>query len=213
MIEREDIPNMSLARSKELMLEYQKTRDPELFSLLLAKFDKYIIHLVHKFKKSYEILENEGLQELYHTAILGFHKALMGMKEKHQPEYMFLFFTAFVKYELRRAYEYKVREVSYEAALTEAKTTEGTHLAHKMEDMITEFDITIMREVLNSQVLTEADKIYVELRYKKGMTYGEIGKVLVITDTQAHNRGRNLLRKIRKIFRKDTELCKDKEKK
>jgi RNA polymerase sigma factor (sigma-70 family) len=211
MTEKEDIPNMSLARSKELMLEYQETRDPALFSLLLAKFDKYIIRLVHKFKKSYEILEDEGLQELYHTAILGFHKALMGMKEKHKPEYMFLFFTAFVKYELRRMYEYKVREVSYEVAVTEAKVTEGEHLSHKMDEMFTEFDLTIMREVLNSQVLTEADKIYVELRYKKGMTYGEIGKVLVLTDTQAHNRGKNLFRKVRKIFRKDIELCKDKE--
>lgn len=196
-MERDDIPNMSLARSKELMLEYQKTRDPEIFGMLLAKFDKYLIQLVYKFSKCYKTMQSESLQELYHTAILGFHKAVLGMKEKHRPEYMFLFFTAFVKYELRMAYEYKLKELPYEAEVFEVYNNTSP------EELRDSVDANLVKALLESDALTETDRRLVVLRFNEGKSYPEIGKILGMTRANAWRKVQRLKLRIARLFDKE----------
>ena len=203
MTGREDIPNMSLQRSKELMLEYQNSHDARIFSVLLAKFDKYLILLVHRFKGKYKVLADEELQELYHVAILGFHKAIMGIREKHIPEYLFLFFTAFVKYELRTTYQYKIQEVSYDE-MVEKSTNVEQGSSEGLNRTLTEFDLDIMRETLAKYEIEPFDAQLLEWRYVEGLTFREIGLKIGMSKMAAWKKVHAVITKLHGLLNKDS---------
>jgi len=187
---KDDIPNMSLARCQELMLEYQKTDDPMIFSMLLAKFDKYLIHLVYKFNRRYKIMQDEKLQELYHTAIMGFHKAILGIKEKHIPEYMFLFISAFVKYELKTTYWYKTREREYNPEIMECP---DSFTPEKFKEKL---DAILIEELLKTREFDAMDRRLILLRVQSGMTYKAMGEALGMTQAAVWRKFQDLKRRL-----------------
>ena len=109
-----DFQNFTPDHCKELILKFQETRDPEILSILLAKFDRYILYVIYEMRKQVFYLQNEEMQDLYHTGILGFIKGINAFKPHLDSFFIILVIKAYIKSELKQFYSYKDREMSYE---------------------------------------------------------------------------------------------------
>ena len=71
-----DFTNWTPEHCKRVIHKYQETRDEKLFDLLLLKYDKYLVKLAWRYRNRL----NVSLEDVYHTAILGFGNAMAQFK-------------------------------------------------------------------------------------------------------------------------------------
>lgn len=199
----DDWPNTPLSRCKELILEYQHTRDPQTFRFLIAKFDKYLAYLIIRFRKQYKVLQGESLQELYHISIVAFHKSILAAKPGHRPEDLLIRIGSYVKYDLLAHFRYKSREAPYDNLLMERKEKGRTSKEH--DDLVMAMDVAEVHKLLDSGELSKEDKEFIKMRYEKGMTFESIGKKLVVQKCSAYKRGQKVLKRVKQLFIKDIE--------
>ena len=164
-----DFINFTLDHCKKLILEYQETRDTDLFNILLARFDRYILYVVHNMRKSYSYLRNEEMQDLYHTGILGFHKGICAFKSSSESFFVPLVIKLYIKSELGEFYSYKDKEKGCDV-LPDVPAIEETEKDLELRLL---FDF-----IEKSKDLNEKEKMLLNLRYKEGKTVREISGIL-----------------------------------
>ena len=160
-----DFINFTQEHCKKIMLEYQTNKDSESFHLLLAKYDRYLLKVIYDFQRRCTSLRVESLQELYHTSIMGFHKAILSLKEEDPSKYLCNHIQAYVVSELKQTYipsltDRKLKEVLFTPK--ESKEVEDL-LNHISADML-----------LNSKVITGEEKKLLKMYYLKGLCLREI---------------------------------------
>ena len=172
-----DIINIPLEECKEMILEYQKTKDPHIFQVLLAKFDKYLVYLTHKFYNKYWYIKGTEFQELYHIAIIAFEQGLCSIRPEWRPDGIFLWVGSYIKYAFKKNCIYRRSETSLDAIVEQVGDSPNINikkLEENTEDVVEEMDKHLM---FTSDILTADEKDYIRLRYSEGLFLKEIGKI------------------------------------
>lgn len=186
----QDFTNFTLKKIKQMIADYQKKQDPETFSLLLAKFDKYILYVIYEMKKSYPYLENERMKELYHTGILGFCKGINAFKLYLDVSMILLVIKAYIKSELKQTYEYKSKEMN--CSLPFISVDPDVSLVNK--------DAFLLKEIIfSSDLITDREKEIIRLRFFEGLDVKDIAKKLETKDITMFKQLSKLLIKIKNI--------------
>src|SRR5665213_1276875 len=98
---REDWVNWTPDHCKRKIHEYQRTKNEKTFDLLLAKYDKYLVSLAWDFKSR---VQNIDLEDLYHSAVLGFGTAISRFKTQAPSSLIIAVIKAYVKEELEQKF-------------------------------------------------------------------------------------------------------------
>lgn len=185
--------NFSLRDALKMILEYNKTKDNELFLSLLAKFDMYLIYVAHKLKFKYSVLQYEEMQDLYHIAIIATSKAFKTVRASDDPETIPARIQAYIKAEVRRIYRYKYKEELL-------PQTEGKTSRWDLDQHVSNIDL---EDILKLSGLTEEEKGVVQLRFLGGYSYNEIQNSLGLTKMKIRWRLKLALSKLSKFIRKE----------
>lgn len=165
----QDFTNYDLKKIKEMIANYQKTKNPDIFNLLLAKFDRYILYVLYEMKKSYAYLKNEEMQELYHTGILGFSRGVKAFKLYLDVSMILLVIKAYIKAEVKQTYAYKNKEMN--CNLPFVCVSPDISLMNK--------DAFLLREIIfSSDLLTDREKEMIKLRFFEELDVKDIAKKL-----------------------------------
>ena len=179
----------TLQRIKQKILEFKQTRDPRLFSLLLLRFDLFVVYICHKFKRKYSFLYDVPLEDLYHTAIIATYKSFISMPDDWLVEKILLRIKSYIRSEFFIWFNDKValkscRLETYEWNLKEAES------AQDLEDTA-ECSIVLAG-------LAEVDRILVINKIMKNKTYEELRDEFGgVTKQSLSVRMKKILKKIR----------------
>lgn len=196
-----DPVNLSLKQCKKLILEYQKTRDGKLFEVILLKYDRFIIFLVHKFKKSHYCLMDEELQDLYQVSVLGFYKGILSIKKYHRLDKINFRISSYIKRELRTAYDYKTK--TFDSRLVWDRDP--------IEEFSQEQSELSANLIINAKGFTEDDKNLLKMRFLELKTLSFIGNQIGITAMGVSKRIAKLVSTLKKRFERGGEYEKGKQ--
>lgn len=181
----------SLDKVKEKVLEYKQTRDPELFGLLLLRFDRFAVYLCHKFKRKYVFLNYAPLEDLYHTAIIAVHKSFISMPDTWKTELLLQRIKSYIKQEFYSWFNNKVslRSDSFERCQWDYYEMKSARdLRNKISCYL----------LLDS--LTETDRILIIKKIMEGWTYEELRQEYGGVSKQSlAKRVKKILKKIREV--------------
>jgi len=159
--------NGTLEQMKAKILEFKRTRNPRIFSLLLFRFDFFLVGVCSKFKWKFTFLTEIPIEDLYHTAILGTYKSFISMPDTWKTEKLLLRISSYVKQEFFNWYRDKVAMKSYRLEPFHFECQE-TKAAKDLEDQINCFII------LDS--LTAEDRTLIDRKLMQARTYKDLGK-------------------------------------
>ena len=186
--------NGTLEQMKAKILEFRITRNPKIFSLLLFRFDFFVIFVCSKFKRQFTFLADIPMEDLYHTGILATYKSFISMPDTWKTEKLLLRISSYIKQEFFNWYRDKVAMKS-DRLETYHLDCQETIAAQDLEDQINCFLI------LDS--LTAEDRILIDRRLMQGTTYKDLGKEYGGISKQATwKRVDKILKKIRSVVDK-----------
>lgn len=216
---------ISIELAKELIHEYQKTRNPELYQRISAKFDGWIIYLIRKIEW-FTWLRDVDSQDLYGEALIGFHKGILALPQDWMGNKIYLFIGGYIKNELRNRYRnIKTFEVNMEdfkqsnsqVPFSDESTfveRENGHIFHQYESAVKqhkkEKNIIEINLLLNTpNLLTPLEKQYLELTYFKGLDGPQVGKIMGCSRQWVSHELLRITKKLRDYVNKEnTELHK-----
>jgi RNA polymerase sigma factor (sigma-70 family) len=186
-----DFQNWTPEHCKEIIVEYQETKNPELLAILLARFDRYILYVIYEMRKKSPYLWDEEVQDLYHTGILGFHKGILAFKPHLKSFFIILVIKAYVKSELKQFYSYKNRETVCEELPTVAD----------FGDTERQLDANLLFDfVEKSEDLLDREKELLKLRFKEGKTVEDIAQIVGLAEITIYHRLERVVKKLKKLF-------------
>jgi RNA polymerase sigma factor (sigma-70 family) len=168
-----DFTNLTVEKCKEIALEYQKTRNPELFNLLLAKLDTFIVYCIKKYKKYVWFVRDETMQELYHTALIGVHKGVLTFHEEDNPSSLLWRIKNYLMEELRQEYNYKIEE---KEGLEDEKGEKHFFQNKAIEEFDKHQKKLFISTLMYSHIINEYEKKLLRLRYLEELTIEEVSK-------------------------------------
>jgi RNA polymerase sigma factor (sigma-70 family) len=188
-----DPVNLNLKQCKRLILQYQKTRDRKLFEIILLKYDRFIIFLVHKFRKSHYSLMGEELQDLYHVSILGFHNGILAIKKHHRLDKMNFRISSYIKRALRTEYDYKGKTFKGELSWEKDPMTEFAHELSSLSANV----------MINMKDFTDEEKELLKMRFIENRSLDAIGKEIGLTAMGVSKRITRLKESLKRAFKKE----------
>ena len=186
-----DFINFTLDHCKKLILGYQETKDTDIFNILLARFDRYILYVVHEMRKSYPYLRNEEMQDLYHTGILGFHEGLCSFKSSSESIFILAVLKVNIKAELSKFYSYKDKE----------KGCDVLPDVPVIEEPEKDLELRLLFDFIgHSKDLNEKEKKLLTLRYKEGKTVREISGILGKLEVTVYKRLSRVVKRLKVLL-------------
>lgn len=180
---------LSSEEVKTLISDYQECPTSETFSLLLLKFDKLLVYIILKMRKKLAWLREVELEDLYHTAILGFAIALKKIPKDCKPSKVPAYISAYVKAEIKKMYRYLCRE---EAGLGEPPDIDTVLEPVEGPVLLDGFEMA-----LDSANLSEMEKECLRKKFYESKSLNEIAVELGIKVSRVYRRVRRGLRKLK----------------
>jgi len=141
-------------------------------------------------KKSYPYLQNEDMQELYHTGILGFSKGITAFKLHLDVSMIILVIKAYIKSEIKQTYAYKNKELSCNLSFASSL----------IADPLAELNNILVKEkIFSSSELTDDEKEMIHLRFFEGKDVKDIAQKQGVKPTTMFKRMSKLLIRVKKI--------------
>lgn len=176
----DDFINWTPKHCKRIIHEWQITKDERLFSLLLAKYDRYLIKISWGFHKKIGVT----LEDLYHSSIIGFGIAMTKFEHDDGAGMIMAVITSYVKREIESRYITR-------------KPNESKELQVAQLNPVNSADILDSQMIMNSDYLSSSDKKLLSLRFEEGMSFKKIGEHLGICTRAASKRVLKVLERIR----------------
>ena len=205
----EDYHNFTLEKWRSLIREYQETTDTHIFDLLLAKFDKYLAYLIYDLRRKFLYLEGETLQDLYHTSILGFYKAMNSFDCDLNPKMIFLVIKAYVRNELDIFYAHKKKEQVCSDVTLQLHSLNSENSTSEMEQFYERFSAHLL---ITDDSLTSMEKNFLEEIYEKGTSRKDLGRKYDVSERKVKHILSGALMKIRSIVMPDNKVKKRRKK-
>jgi len=188
MISNPDFVNWTPETCKAFMLEYQRTKDEEIFSYLLAKYDKFLLKLAWGMKKR---VREIPIEDLYHSAIVGFGNAVLQFKPKAPSSLIMAIIKAYVKREIES--KYISHNVGDEINIYYSIWKDEPNPKYAIDAV----------DILNSEILSKEEKDLLTLRFEDNMPFKDIGKQLGVCRQCVSNRLHRVINKIREYLKKE----------
>jgi RNA polymerase sigma factor (sigma-70 family) len=188
----DDFTNWTPNKCKQKIHEYQQTKDKDLFSLILAKYDRYLVKLSWEF---WERIRWEELEDIYHTAIIGFGAAIAKFKVQVPSDFIIPVIKAYVKREIEKTY------------ITKKSGERKGYKPEDVEDLRFDFedrssDGIDLSFILNELVPPE-EKELILLRFEENMSLKEIGSRIGLSQSRVSEKIKMVLEKISKKSMED----------
>jgi len=190
----EDFTNYSLKKIKDLIVNYQETKNTKALDLLLARFDKYILYVLYDLKRRYSYLYNEEMSELYQTGLLGFYKGIKAFKTHLDPTMVLLVVKAYIKSEIKQTYAYKNREIV--GSLVPLSTRVDPFSLDKG-------DFLLQHSIFTSENFSEREKEMIQMRFFEGYEVKDIAKKLNMPAPTAFKQLNRLFTRIKNMVVKE----------
>ena len=206
----EDYHNWTPEKCKDKIRTYQQNKDVYTRDLLLAKFDKYLGYIIYGLRKRYSYLRGERLQELYHTAILGFYKAMDVFDCTLPSKMIFLVIRSYVRNELDVFYAYKAKEHPSEDLLVNFEDLKYGPNKKKLDVFFDRCTITLL---LSHPILKPVERDILDGMYCQGLSRKELAQSSGYTERTVRFYLGEALKKIRRVLRRTGEIPQKKVKK
>jgi len=176
-----DFTNWTPEHCKRVIHKYQETRDEKLFDLLLLKYDKYLVKLAWRYRNRL----NVSLEDVYHTAILGFGNAMAQFKPDAPAFIIMKVICAYVKREI-------------EAKYITIKTEEPVGLLENAPVVTRPSDDALEAHfIFNAPYLSVKERELLSLRFEKGMSFFEMGEVIGVSRRAVSRRLAKVIAKVK----------------
>lgn len=183
---------------RELAIEYQKDKSPIVFEKILIRVEKLLLKMVHKSVKIWPHLEQVDMQDLYHSAILGLPKALLSYKHTESGAKLIQRICAYVKSEIFWSNKLTNKGdpfysfVALEDILPFEPDFKYDKRIQTSEDIEEAVEISLfldeIKMMLVSGVLNFEDWNLLALVYCEGKSEREIGELIGVNQSSAHQR-------------------------
>jgi RNA polymerase sigma factor (sigma-70 family) len=203
----EDYYNWTLEKCRDRIKTYQTNKDEYTRDLLLAKFDKYLVHIIHELRKKYSYLRDEEMQGLYHTAVLGFYKALDVFDCSLPPQMIFFVIRSYVRNELDIFFAYKNKEYLCPDLLA---LFEELNLGYKFGELEEFYSRLSAKFLMEHPLLKPMERVFLDGMYCQGMSRKELAKHFGYSDANVALLLKQALKKIRRILVRSGELTRKK---
>ena len=183
----DDFINWTPEHCKRNIHIYQKTKAEEMFALLLARYDRFLIKLARNFYKQF--CGRVPFEDLHHSAIIGFGNAMAHFRQEAPSRLIMAEIKAYVKSELNARYMNSVR--FNPAGLMEDQKDE-----QNSETLLE----TLVRAyfIMSADFLSKNDTDLLDMKFYQGIKFKEIGQKFGITEQGAAQRYKKIIAKIRK---------------
>jgi len=179
-----------------LVVQYQETRDPQVFAEILGRVDLLLCHIVHKLKRKIAYLDNIDFMDLYQTSIIGLRDAILTAKMYNPNEKIIPRIISYANSNIRKVYRYSKKEYAISSTFTYEKD------AHFDVNQDLEELYDVLKWLYKKDMLSDRDLQIVNLRFVQQKTFKEIGKDLGVTAQTVHYKVKQILKKIRIQYNK-----------
>ncbi len=104
----DELKHCPLPVIKDRILEYQRTRDEILFTLLFNRFDGFIYYVCIKFRRRFSFLADIDMRELYQNGVVAMHKSFISMPESWKEEMILQRIKSYIRQEFITIFNNKV---------------------------------------------------------------------------------------------------------
>lgn len=195
----EDYRNFNPEKCRDLIRTYQKNKDTYTRDLLLAKYDRYLLYILHRLRRDWTYLRNEHLQDLYHTSVLGFYKAIGAYNCDLKPEMILLVVQSYVKSEFKQVYRHKTREI----CMTDLPAGIEEDIQDRCNDISNPRVALDVKFILSSDSLTGKERDALIGAYLLGYSASELSNRMGASPKRIRKRLYEGLRKLKLVFLKD----------
>ena len=202
------IPDYTLEQCVALIVQYQVDREPEVFHQLLAQFDRLLVVFIMKILAYEFCLRKIPKQELYHSAVIGLHRALLKIPQDVIPKLVPYWIKSYVKVEIFATYRHILREREYSIThASEVHTDDllGYETASARNPLQAIHAHLLYESIMEADILSLREKKVLKMHYIDGMEHCEIAPKLKIS----YNYVRVCVYRIKKKLQKYFELEED----
>jgi len=201
---KKDVRNKILI---DLVAKYQEERDPVIFSKILEKTDKLLLHIIYKCIRKWPYLRQEDMQDLYQTAIIGLYKATSGIsvykrkeeKKELKDKWIVARIVGYVKAEIRQTYSNYNRRILGSSVL-EDKCIFEENVSKNLEH---EDYMRKLNEYVGSEIISKQDYRILVNHFVEELTYKIIGEQEGLSRAAICVRVKKALGKLRRAFKRD----------
>ena len=158
---------------KDLVTQYQRTIDPEVFEKILRRVDRLVYRVAHQLRRIpyYHYLRSENINDLYQTGVVGIYKAILKIPAGENPEKIPAWFVAYIKNEILTSFPrpHSVHLSQLEEVWIPAKEED---LVHENADVCLE---GVFKKMLDDKVVTEEEVELLRLNKIRGLSMEAIG--------------------------------------
>lgn len=204
---------------KELALEFESSRNPDIFERIVEKVDRLLLQTIYRLRRAKPYLKKVEMQDLYQTSILGLHKALLKVKEDEPGTKLVYKIIRYVGNEIAKfnkttskiVFPRSIEDVSFQIHL--CSTDRAQDLVYQIENELT--DNTAVYKNLEMEGIRDRFSILVEsgvlsfeefemlvMRFVDGMKYKDIAKQFGGSYDTVSKRIENVLNRMRYEFRR-----------
>jgi len=189
--------NLSMVEVKELILKYKETKSSELFSLLVFRFEYFLLQMCFYFKRKFKsFLADEDIRELFNISVIALHKSLISMPVTWDSTQICLRIGSYLKIELLASYRVKIKEQS-NISIEDMEWLEKNAVNYYTEDLREKLDEIRMIEDLR----TEVDGFNIlEEKYLNRVKFKDLYKKIGIPYWKSIKKVEEVLNKCRKYL-------------
>jgi RNA polymerase sigma factor (sigma-70 family) len=138
-------------------------------SLLLARFDRYILDIAYRYRETYTYLHDESLEDLYQAGVVGFYRAVDRFKPNLHPGMIFLTIKAYVRKQIEKEFAYKAK-MHFQPYFTDADdlffTKSPNDVFQDQQELLS--NRMLIERIMNSECLSDKEKELIQFRFYDG---------------------------------------------
>lgn len=212
---------------KQLALEYAGSKDPIIFMKIIRHTERFLLRTIYRARRVKPYLKKAEMQDLYQTAIIGLHKALLKV-DRNEPGSKLLYkISRYVGNEIsnynRATYKLtfllRKEDISFQVHLDRSCKDKSTwlyasdvsinQLAEKLVEttpVYKNLELEDIREcfskMLEEEVINLEELKMISMRFVEGMYYKDIAKQFGLSRITVSKRITKALNRLRYEFRR-----------
>jgi len=186
---------------KNLALKFEESGDPFIFAKIERKVHKLLKYIIARVRKSRPYLYNVEFCDLYQTAIIGLHRAIMKVKVDEHGSKLIYNIRRYVVNEIIKDYKDRSKYrsiIPFEVAIQQKLV--DTEEVYKNLEM--EFIRDRFYKLIDDDVISAEEFKLVWMRYVQDISYKDIARQAGCSTGTISRKVRDSLNRIRREFRR-----------
>lgn len=209
---------------RDLTTEFRSSNNPATFEEILKIVDKLLLYVIYGARRSKPYLRKVGLQDLYHTAVLGLHQALGTVKDDEPGSKIIYRIVRYVQNEIGKdnkhnrtnkvSFPFSIADISFQVNLHSFDMAHSGKFISQIEKLLIASDSSVCRslegeftrdrfaKLIEEGIITSQEFEMLCMHYVYGMSFTDIAGQMDSTVSTISRKIEKVLNRLRFEFRR-----------